>query len=124
MLTLSRTLDHIGMFARSLEDLALLAEELVGYDEGDPDTRPRARMPFCEVLDEEPPLPPRFAFIKTPHWDRVDADAKEAYGELIEALGDRVEEVDLLTSAGNAWVISVTWVTTPNVPPPPPRSAQ
>src|SRR5947207_279535 len=51
LLTLSRTLDHIGMFARSLEDLALLAEELVGYDEGDPDTRPRARMPFCEVLD-------------------------------------------------------------------------
>ena len=108
VLTLSRTLDHIGMFERSLEDLALLAEELVGYDEGDPDTRPRARMPFCEVLDEEPPLPPRFAFIKTPHWDRVDADAKEAYGELIEALGDRVEEVDLLLSAGNAWDLQRT----------------
>src|SRR5436190_10702984 len=108
VLTLSRALDHIGMFTRSLEDLALLAEELVGHDEGDPDTRPRARMPFCEVLDEEPPLPPRFAFIKTPHWDRVDADAKEAYGELIEALGDRVEEVDLLLSAGNAWDLQRT----------------
>ena len=108
VLTLSRTLDHIGMFARSLEDLALLAEELVGYDEGDPDTRPRARMPFCEVLDEEPPLPPMFAFIKTPHWERVDADAKEAYAELIEALGDRVEEVDLLLSADNAWDLQRT----------------
>src|SRR5256885_3420880 len=108
VLQLSRALDHIGLFARSLDDLALLAEELVGYDEGDPDTRPRARMPFCEVLDEEPPLPPMFAFIKTPHWDRVDADAKEAYGELIEALGDRVEEVDLLLSAGNAWDLQRT----------------
>jgi Asp-tRNA(Asn)/Glu-tRNA(Gln) amidotransferase A subunit family amidase len=96
------------MFARSVEDLALLAEELVGYDEADPDTRPRARMPFCEVLDEEPPLPPMFAFIKTPHWERVDADAKEAYAELIEALGDRVEEVDLLLSADNAWDLQRT----------------
>ena len=108
VLTLSRTLDHIGLFARSLDDLALLAEELVGYDDGDPDTRPRARMPFSEVLDEEPPLPPMFAFIKTPHWDRVDADAKEAYAELVEALGDRVEEVDLLLSAGNAWDLQRT----------------
>src|SRR5437763_7583665 len=108
VLQLSRALDHIGLFARSLDDLALLAEELVGYDDGDPDTRPRARMPFCEVLDEEPPLPPMFAFIKTPHWDRVDADAKEAYGELIEALGDRVEEVDLLISAEGAWDVQRT----------------
>jgi len=108
VLTLSRTLDHIGMFARSLDDLALLAEELVGYDDGDPDTRPRARMPFAEVLEEEPPLAPMFAFIKTPHWDRVDADAKEAYAELIEALGDRVEEVDLLISAESAWDVQRT----------------
>src|SRR5437868_4776124 len=48
ILQLSRALDHVGLFARSLDDLALAAEELVGYDEGDPDTRPRARMPFCE----------------------------------------------------------------------------
>ena len=103
VLTLSRTLDHIGLFARSLDDLALLGEELVGYDEGDPDTRPRARPPLRSVLAEEPPIPPTLAFVKTPHWDRVDADAKEAYAELIEALGDRVEEVELMPSARDAW---------------------
>ena len=95
VLQLSRALDHIGLFARSLDDLALLAAELPGYDEGDPDTRPRARVPFSAVLNEEPPIPPMFAFIKTPHWERVDADAREAYAELIETLGDRVEEVEL-----------------------------
>src|SRR5204863_1165139 len=47
ILQLSRTLDHVGLFSRSLEDLALLAEQLVGFDEGDPDTRPRARVPFA-----------------------------------------------------------------------------
>jgi Asp-tRNA(Asn)/Glu-tRNA(Gln) amidotransferase A subunit family amidase len=55
------------------------------------------------VLREEPPIPPMLAFIKTPHWDRVDADAKEAYGELVEVLGDRVEEVELMPSARDAW---------------------
>ena len=103
VLTLSRTLDHIGLFARSLDDLALLAEQLVGYDERDPDTRPRARPPFRSVLAEEPPIPPTFAFVKTPHWERVDADAKEAYGELVEALGERIEEVELNPSAREAW---------------------
>ena len=48
ILQLSRTLDHVGLFARSLDDLALLLEQLQGYDERDPDTRPRARMPFRE----------------------------------------------------------------------------
>jgi Asp-tRNA(Asn)/Glu-tRNA(Gln) amidotransferase A subunit family amidase len=103
VLTLSRALDHIGLFSRSLDDLALLAEELVGYDERDPDTRPRARVPFSAILSEAPPIPPMFAFIKTPHWERVDADAKEAYAELVEALGDRVEEVELFASAREAW---------------------
>jgi Asp-tRNA(Asn)/Glu-tRNA(Gln) amidotransferase A subunit family amidase len=103
VLQLSRALDHIGLFARSVDDLALLAEQLVGYDERDPDTRPRARVPFREISGEPPPIPPTLAFIKTPHWERVDADAKEAYGELLEALGDRVEEVELFPSAREAW---------------------
>jgi len=103
VLELSRTLDHVGCFSRTLEDLALLAEVLAGYHEGDPDTRPRARVPFLQVANEAPPIEPMLAFIKTPHWDRVDADAKEAFGELVEALGERVEEVELFPSADGAW---------------------
>jgi len=103
VLRLSRTLDHIGLFARSLDDLALLATELGGYDEGDPDTRPRAPIPFEAVLNEAPPVEPMFAFIKTPHWARTDADTKEAYDELVQALGERVEEVELFASASDAW---------------------
>ncbi len=103
ILRLSRTLDHVGLFARTLGDIALLAEQLTGYDEGDPDTRPRARVPFGAIAAEEPPIPPLIAFIKTPHWERLDAEAKEAFGELVEALGDRVEEVELFASAAEAW---------------------
>jgi Asp-tRNA(Asn)/Glu-tRNA(Gln) amidotransferase A subunit family amidase len=103
MSRLSRTLDHVGLFARTLEDVALLAEQLAGYDERDPDTRPRAAVPFGMIAAEEPPLPPMFAFVRTPHWEQAEADTKAAFAELIERLGDRVEEVDLLPSAAEAW---------------------
>jgi Asp-tRNA(Asn)/Glu-tRNA(Gln) amidotransferase A subunit family amidase len=102
MFRLSRTLDHVGLFARSIEDLALLMEQLVGYDERDPDSRPRARIPYREVAAEEPPLPPMFAFVKTPRWDGVDADAKEAFAELTDHLGERVEELELSDATEDA----------------------
>jgi Asp-tRNA(Asn)/Glu-tRNA(Gln) amidotransferase A subunit family amidase len=100
---LSRALDHVGLFARSMDDIALLAEQLVGFDEHDADTRPRARIPFGEVAAEEPPLAPMFAFIKTPMWERADEETEEGFAEIIEQLGSQVEEVDLFPSAGEAW---------------------
>jgi Asp-tRNA(Asn)/Glu-tRNA(Gln) amidotransferase A subunit family amidase len=103
MLDLSRTLDQVGVFARTLEDVALLAAQLVGYDEGDPDTRPRARLPFVETAAEEPPILPMFAFVKTPCWERAEGETKEAFAELVACLGDRVEEVELFPSAVEAW---------------------
>jgi len=103
MFVLSRTLDQVGLFARTVADLALLAGQLVGYDERDPDTRPRARIPFAEVAAEDPPLPPMLAFVKTPHWERADEETRGAFAELTEHLGDRVEEIELLPSAAEAW---------------------
>jgi len=103
MLTLSRTLDHVGVFARSLEDVALLMEQLAGFHDGDPDTRPRARVPFQATLAEEPPLAPMFAFIKTPHWEKTAPDTRDAFAELAEALGAQMEEVELYPTAREAW---------------------
>ncbi len=87
MLRLSRTLDHVGLFARDIDDLALLLESLVGHDERDPDSRPRARPPYRAVAAEEPPMPPMLAFVKTSHWEEVAPDAREAFAELIAHLG-------------------------------------
>ncbi|HEY1269482.1 MAG TPA: amidase [Candidatus Binatia bacterium] len=103
MLQTSRTLDHVGLFARTIDDVALLAEELAGCDDGDPDTRPRARIPFTATAAAEPPLPPMFAFIRTPIWERADDDTRAGFAELIAALGDRIEEVELFSSAAEAW---------------------
>jgi Asp-tRNA(Asn)/Glu-tRNA(Gln) amidotransferase A subunit family amidase len=40
-------------------------------------------------------LPPRFAFVKSPVWDQADATTHEAFAELVAALGDAVNEVEL-----------------------------
>ena len=103
MLQLSRTLDHVGLFARTLEDLALLGEQIVGHDPRDPDTRVRARPAFVTLAAEEPPLPPLLAFVKTPAWERAADDLKEGFAELVATLGDRVVEIDLPESARQAW---------------------
>jgi Asp-tRNA(Asn)/Glu-tRNA(Gln) amidotransferase A subunit family amidase len=103
MLQLSRTLDHVGLFARTLEDLALLGEQIVGHDPRDPDTRVRARPAFVSVAGAEPPLPPLLAFVKTPAWERAADDLKEGFAELVAALGDRVVEIELPESARQAW---------------------
>ncbi len=102
IMKLSRSLDHVGVFARSIEDVALVVEQLVGYHEQDPDTRPRARAPLREVAAQEPPLPPLIAFVKSPVWDRAEAATQEAFAELSGVLGDRVEEVELPESARQA----------------------
>lgn len=94
-LLLSRTLDHVGVFARSVEDAALLAETMAGFDEDDPDTRPIARPPLAAVAASEPPLPPRFAFVRTPAWRHAEPVMAGAFAELTETLGEAAGEVEL-----------------------------
>jgi Asp-tRNA(Asn)/Glu-tRNA(Gln) amidotransferase A subunit family amidase len=103
MLRRSSTLDRVGVFARSVEDLALLSGELVGFDDEDPDTRLRARISFVAVAADEPPVAPMLAFVRTPRWQRADPETHAAFAELIEHLGDRAEEVVLAPSAAEAW---------------------
>ena len=95
ILRLSRALDHVGVFARTLHDIALVCEQLIGGDERDPDTRPRAPIPFSEIAAADPPLPPMLAFVKTPLWERTDAETREAFAELTQALSGGIVEVEL-----------------------------
>jgi Asp-tRNA(Asn)/Glu-tRNA(Gln) amidotransferase A subunit family amidase len=99
----SPPLDQVGVFARSIEDLALTAEVLIGYDANDPATRPLARPALLETAREEPPFRPWLAFIKTPMWDRADAMTQEAFAELVDAIGGQVEEFNLPAQFKDAW---------------------
>jgi Asp-tRNA(Asn)/Glu-tRNA(Gln) amidotransferase A subunit family amidase len=101
----SRLLDQPGVFARTLEDMALLLDVIAGHDPGDADTRAVAAPSFRRVTAEEPPLPPRFAFMRTPVWDKASADCREAFEGLVEHLGDRVDVIELPERFAGAWTV-------------------
>ena len=95
VLRLSDVLDTIGVFARSVEDAAMIAELLIAYDPGDKDTRARARPPLSETTVEEPPMPPMLTFAKTSVWDQADKETQDAFVELKELLGGVCDDLDL-----------------------------
>src|SRR5260370_1128126 len=99
MFRLSRSLDHVGLFARGVDDLALLLEELAGFDEPDPDPHPRAPALYPDAAFEPPPRAPRFGFFPSGRWSRVAEDAQAAFQGLVERLGTQVEDVELAVGA-------------------------
>ena len=91
----SRVLDQVGVFGRTVEDVALMAQTMMGYDERDPDLRPRARPDLVRVTTQEPPIVPRFAFVRTPSWSQAGQDVQDGFAELVAFLGAQVTEIDL-----------------------------
>ncbi|HSH42080.1 MAG TPA: amidase, partial [Arenicellales bacterium] len=98
----SRLLDHVGVFSRSVADAALLTGQLIGHDENDPDTRPRARYRLLEAARQAPQAGPRLGFVKTPVWDEGEADAQAAINDLVGSLGEGIEPHPLPAVFDNA----------------------
>ena len=63
VLAQSHHLDTMGVFARNLEDLALIAEVLMVHDDCDPDMRPIARPKLSQRLAEAQSVEPKLAFV-------------------------------------------------------------
>jgi Asp-tRNA(Asn)/Glu-tRNA(Gln) amidotransferase A subunit family amidase len=95
VLTQSSTLDTIGVFGRTVEDVALAADALQGYDARDAASLSTSRPRIFDTATQAWPLPSLFAFVKTHAWDEVDAAMREAFGELVEELGGQITEVTM-----------------------------
>jgi Asp-tRNA(Asn)/Glu-tRNA(Gln) amidotransferase A subunit family amidase len=91
----SLKLDQVGIFARDVRDAALIAEQLMAYDERDPAMQTRMYPRLLEIIEDGVLVPPRMIFVKTPAWQEADADVHEGFAELVDFLGDHVEEIDL-----------------------------
>lgn len=85
----SQSLDQIGVFARSVDDAALLAAQLT--------ERP------IDFATQESAAPPRLAFVRTPCWADTTDDTRAACARLIEGLGGHVTEVAMPVVAERAW---------------------
>jgi Asp-tRNA(Asn)/Glu-tRNA(Gln) amidotransferase A subunit family amidase len=108
VLPLSPSFDTVGPFARTLDDIALITSVIAGYDPGDPDTRPFAVSNFRAVAAEKFPVEPRVAFVRTPVWDRADAQTREAFERLADSLGDACVRIDLPDRYAEAWDVHRT----------------
>jgi Asp-tRNA(Asn)/Glu-tRNA(Gln) amidotransferase A subunit family amidase len=108
VLPLSPTLDTVGPFARTLEDIALMTGVIAGYDPGDPETRPFAVSNFRAVATEKFPIEPRVAFVRTPVWDKADAQTRDAFERLADSLGDGCVRIDLPDRYAEAWDVHRT----------------
>jgi Asp-tRNA(Asn)/Glu-tRNA(Gln) amidotransferase A subunit family amidase len=93
VLATSNYLDQIGLFSRSLEDAALLADALKGYDQTDSRSYPRPRPDMTSGVNAEPPVEPALAFIDLPFADRLASDTRDGFEEIIAALGPRIERI-------------------------------
>lgn len=103
VLPLSRSLDHVGPFARSIEDIALILEVIAGHDPEDPDTRLITTAGIRATASEKFPLDPRLAFVRTPVWDKADAPVREAFEQFAQSLGEACVIQDLPERFKDAW---------------------
>lgn len=88
--------DHVGVFARDIKDAAILAEQLIAYDKRDPSMQVRMPPKLLSTIEEGPLVEPKLIFVKTPAWDtQADNDVKEGFTEVVDFLGNSVEELDL-----------------------------
>ncbi len=91
-------LDHVGVFARSIKDIALICEELMVFDKHDPSMRARAKRQLRKFVSQPPPASPRLAFIKSPVWHYAENKTKHDFEKFVDKLGTNVvEEVKLPT---------------------------
>ncbi len=89
------SLDTVGVFARTVEDAALLADALAGHDPADSATQLAPSPRLLEAARTDPPVTPAIAFVKGPAWNEADPETQRAFADLANALGAACEEVVL-----------------------------
>lgn len=95
ILNQSASLDTVGVFGRTVADVAMVADALFGYHEDDSATSiiPHARL--LDIAVTLPPVAPTFAFVKTPFWAKADEPMQFALQQLADMLGEQCFEAQL-----------------------------
>lgn len=94
VLQTSVSLDQIGCFGRTLEDVALLTDAISGYDQRDAESFPDARPSMRAGVQEDAPVEPELVWFNLPFNDRLSAAAAEGLEGVMEILGPRVSRMD------------------------------
>ncbi|MGJ5177885.1 amidase [Bradyrhizobium oligotrophicum] len=95
---LSPSLDHIGFFARRVDDVALALSLLAGTSADDLHGRPLPGFAVDVARGLAPLAKPKLAVVRFAKWDRAEAEQKAVFDSVAAALrsaGAVVEEIEL-----------------------------
>ena len=95
---ISYRLDHPGVYARCIEDIKIISNLIISYDENDYDMI--NNLSLKENIVEKSDY--KFAFVKGPAWPKGDEDMKEKFEEFINNSKLNITEITLPESFDNA----------------------
>jgi Asp-tRNA(Asn)/Glu-tRNA(Gln) amidotransferase A subunit family amidase len=101
VLKTSDSLDQVGCFGRSLEDVALLTDALAGYDQADSCSFARPRPQMRAGAQAEAPVAPDLVWFNLPFNDRLSPDAHEGMEAVLDVLGPRITRMAAADTLAN-----------------------
>ena len=94
VLKVSDKLDTMGVFGKTVKDVALLAKILIKKDLYDASTIHFSADKMLEVCDEGPAFEPKFIFYKTHKWKNINKKSQQAFEFVIKNLKKNIEIFD------------------------------
>ncbi|MEX0384065.1 amidase [Spiribacter pallidus] len=101
------SLDHVGFFARSIDDITLAAAAM-GPDDEDRDCDLNVG-PLQPIAQSTPPVTPDIAMVHTPFSERLEPETRAGFAELVDVLGEHGTETELpeLFGRGAGWLATI-----------------
>lgn len=96
MLQLSHTLDHIGVFGRSAQDLALTIDVLSGDDGHDPASQGNVASCLNAGLAGQSLVRPRFVFLRDFAWPEIEPSSAKLFSDLADRLDAPIVDMPAL----------------------------
>ena len=93
VLTLCASLDHVGLFARTVEDLELFTKAITGTHPHHPSIRTAQPTNF-DLRHPDEFERPRIAFVRTPQWPELDLSIRTRLEKAVTQLGEAGAVVD------------------------------
>ena len=90
----SDKLDQVGVFGKSVEDVALLARVLIKKDLFDPSTIHYSAEDMMDVCRKGPIFDPKFIFYKTKNWKNIDKESQQSFEIFIKTFKKNIEVFD------------------------------
>jgi len=94
VLRTSYHLDHMGVFGKTVEDVALLAKVLIKKDQYDEATIHYSSEFMVDECLKGPMFEPKFIFYKTESWKKIDKRSRESFEFFIKSFKKNIEVFD------------------------------